>query len=97
VIVADPGSEWRLHRQWYDASALADLLDTNFAPAEKNTLYCCLDRLVEHKNALFQFLKLRWGGMFGARFDVPLYELTNTHFNSDTSRHANRPSRWLHC
>ncbi len=25
----DPGSEWRLHRQWYDASAMADLLDAD--------------------------------------------------------------------
>jgi len=35
----DPGSEWRLHRQWFDASAMADLLDADFALAEKNTLY----------------------------------------------------------
>jgi len=84
----DPGSEWRLHRQWYDASALADLLDADFALAEKNTLYRCLDRLLEHKDALFQFLKLRWGELFGARFDVLLYDLTSTYFESDTPRGA---------
>jgi hypothetical protein len=43
----DPGSEWRLHRQWFDASAVADLLEADFALAEKNTLYRCLDKLVE--------------------------------------------------
>lgn len=40
----DPGSEWRLHRQWFDASAMGDLLGADFALAEKNTLYRCLDK-----------------------------------------------------
>jgi len=82
----DPGSEWRLHRQWFDASAMADLLDSDFALAEKNTLYRCLDRLVEHKNELFKFLKRRWGELFGAKFDVLLYDLTSTYFESDVER-----------
>ena len=82
----DPGSEWRLHRQWFDASAMADLLDADFALAEKNTLYRCLDRLVEHKDELFKFLKRRWGELFGAQFDVLLYDLTSTYFESDVER-----------
>jgi transposase len=86
--LVDPGSEWRLHRQWYDSSAMADLLDADFALAEKNTLYRCLDRLVEHKDALFKFLKRRWSELFGARFDVLLYDLTSTYFESDTPRGA---------
>ena len=86
--LVDPGSEWRLHRQWYDASALSDLLDADFALAEKNTLYRCLDRLVEHKDELFKFLKRRWGELFGASFDVLLYDLTSTYFESDTPRGA---------
>jgi len=84
----DPGSEWRLHRQWFDASAMADLLDSDFALAEKNTLYRCLDRLVEHKDELFKFLKRRWGELFGAKFDVLLYDLTSTYFESDVERSA---------
>jgi len=82
----DPGSEWRLHRQWFDASAMADLLDSDFALAEKNTLYRCLDRLVEHKDALFKFLVRRWGELFGAKFDVLLYDLTSTYFETDEDR-----------
>jgi transposase len=82
----DPGSEWRLHRQWFDASAMADLLDSDYALAEKNTLYRCLDRLVEHKDELFEFLKRRWGELFGAKFDVLLYDLTSTYFESDVER-----------
>jgi transposase len=82
----DPGSEWKLHRQWFDASAMADLLDSDFALAEKNTLYRCLDRLVEHKDELFKFLKRRWGELFGAKFDVLLYDLTSTYFETDVER-----------
>src|SRR4029450_14025916 len=80
------GSEWRLHRQWFDASAMADLLDADFALAEKNTLYRCLHRVVEHKDELFKFLKRRWGELFGAKFDVLLYDLTSTYFESDAER-----------
>jgi transposase len=82
----DPGSEWRLHRQWFDASAMADLLDSDFALAEKNTLYRCLDRLVQHKDDLFKFLVRRWGELFGAKFDVLLYDLTSTYFETDEDR-----------
>ena len=84
----DPGSEWRLHRQWFDSSAMADLLDSDFALAEKNTLYRCLDRLVEHKDDLFKFLVRRWGELFGAKFDVLLYDLTSTYFETDEDRGA---------
>ena len=82
----DPGSEWRLHRQWFDASAMADLLDSDFALAEKNTLYRCLDKLVAHKDEMFKFLKRRWGELFGASFEVLLYDLTSTYFETDQER-----------
>ena len=82
----DPGSEWRLHRHWFDASAMGDLLNADFALAEKNTLYRCLDKLVAHKDELFKFLVQRWGELFGATFDVLLYDLTSTYFESDVER-----------
>ena len=84
----DPGSEWRLHRHWFDASAMADLLNADFALAEKNVLYRCLDKLVVHKDDLFKFLVRRWGELFGAKFDVLLYDLTSTYFESDVERSA---------
>jgi hypothetical protein len=55
----DPGSEFRVHRQWFDQSAMGELLETDFAVAEKDRLYHCLDRLLEHKAALFQHLRER--------------------------------------
>ena len=85
----DPGSEWRLHRHWYEASAMGDVLNADFALAEKNTLYRCLDKLVAHKDELFKFLCTRWGELFGAKFDVLLYDLTSTYFESDSLREEN--------
>src|SRR6202521_3279219 len=49
----DPGSEWRLHRLWFEQSPMADLLGVDDALVEKNALYRCLDKLLEHKAALF--------------------------------------------
>jgi transposase len=79
----DPGSEWRLHRQWYEQSALGDLLGEDFALAAKDNLYRCLDRLLEHREELFKYLQGRWRDEFGAKFDVLLYDLTSTYFESD--------------
>jgi transposase len=79
----DPGSEWRLHRHWYEHSALGDLLGEDFGLAAKDNLYRCLDRLLEHRTELFQHLQARWRDEFGAKFDVLLYDLTSTYFESD--------------
>jgi len=79
----DPGSEWRLHRYWYEHSAMADLLEEDFSIANKDTLYRCLDLLVEHKEALFKHLTERWKDLFGAKYEVLLYDLTSTYFESD--------------
>jgi len=79
----DPGSEWRLHRQWFEQSAMADLLDEDYSLVEKNSLYRCLDKVFEHREQLFGHLRQRWQDLFGARFEVLLYDLTSTYFESD--------------
>ena len=79
----DPGSEWRLHRQWFEQSAMADLLDEDYSLVEKNSLYRCLDKVLKHKEQLFGHLRQRWQDLFGARFEVLLYDLTSTYFESD--------------
>jgi len=79
----DPGSEWRLHRQWFQNSAMADLLDEDFGLAEKDNLYRCLDKLLPHRKALFQHLRRRWEDLFGVQHEVLLYDLTSTYFESD--------------
>jgi transposase len=79
----DPGSEWRLHRLWFEQSAMGDLLGEDYSLVEKNALYRCLDKLVAHKAALFDHLRARWQDLFCAKFEVLLYDLTSTYFESD--------------
>ena len=74
-----PGSEWRLHRQWYGRSALADLLGSD-SVIDSHALYACHDLLLEHKAALFDHLVSRWRDLFNISFDVLLYDLTSTYF-----------------
>jgi hypothetical protein len=78
-----PGSEWRLHRHWFERSALGDLLGADAALADIHTLYACHDRLLEHKPAVFDHLVGRWRDLFNVSFDVLLYDLTSTYFESD--------------
>jgi len=81
--LVDPGSEWRLHRQWFDQSAMDQLLETDFAVASKDRLYRCLDRLLAHKQELFGHLKQRWQTLFGAQFELLLYDLTSTYVEGE--------------
>jgi len=57
---------------------MGDLLGEDFAVAQSDTLYRCLDLLLAHKEALFSFLQQRWRQLFEARFEVLLYDLTST-------------------
>jgi transposase len=79
----DPGSEWRFHRQWFDRSALSDQLGPDFQLGCKENVYRTLDKLLVHKEALFTYLRSRWEDLFAAKFDVLLYDLTSSYFESD--------------
>jgi transposase len=78
-----PGSEFHLHRQWFLDSAMDELLETDFAVAEKDRLYRCLDRILPHKQDLFVWLKQKWADLFQADFEVLLYDLTSTYFEGE--------------
>jgi transposase len=78
-----PGSEWRLHREWFKSSALGDLLGADFSLADSHKLYTCHDLLLQHKSALFDHLVNRWRDLFNASFEVLLYDLTSTYFESE--------------
>jgi len=80
-----PGSEWKLHRDWFGKSAMADLLGADFGLAEAHKLYACHDLLLQHKDALFCHLMARWRDLFNANFDVLLYDLTSSYFEIDAS------------
>lgn len=78
-----PGSEWRLHREWFSRCALGDLLAADFALADSHKLYACHDLVLKHKQALFDHLVNRWRDLFNVSFEVLLYDLTSTYFESD--------------
>jgi hypothetical protein len=78
-----PGAEWRLHREWYGRTALADLLGADAALADSHKLYRCHDRLLVHKQAVFDHLVERWRDLFNVSFDVLLYDLTSTYFEAE--------------
>ena len=90
----DPGSEWRLHRHWFEHTAIADLLGGDFALAQIHRLYACHDQLVAHKAALFDHLTARWRDLFDAQFEVLLYDLTSTYFESDPPTDPADPRRF---
>jgi transposase len=79
----DPGSDFRLHRQWYVDTAMDELLETDFAVAAKDRLYRCLDRVLPHKQELFVWLKQKWADLFHSDFEVLLYDLTSTYFEGE--------------
>ena len=79
----EPGSEFRVHRHWFVESAMDALLEHDAEVAGKDRLYRCLDRIVEHKQDLFVWLKQKWTELFQADFEVLLYDLTSTYFEGD--------------
>jgi len=89
-----PGSEWRLHREWVHHSAMGDLLGEDVDGVAKDTLYRCLDKLLAHKADLFTFLTRRWQDLFGVTYDLLLYDLTSTYFESDPPDDESDPRRF---
>ncbi len=86
----DPGSEWRLHRHWYEQSAMGDLLGEDGGLVQIDKLYRCSDKLLPHKEDLFTYLKQRWQALFDVGFEVLLYDLTSTYFESDPPEESKR-------
>lgn len=79
----EPGSEFRVHRHWFVESAMDALLEADAEVAGKDRLYRCLDRIVEHKQELFVWLKQKWAELFQADFEVLLYDLTSTYLEGE--------------
>jgi hypothetical protein len=75
-----PASEFYVHRQWFNKTAMDELLSTDYRIASKDRLYRCLDKILDHKEDLCKHLKNKWEDMFAIEFDVLLYDLTSTYF-----------------
>ncbi len=74
-----PGSELAIEQRWYPSTALDDLLEIEEGKINDTRLYRCLDHILPHKTKLERHLKDRYGALFGAEFDVLLYDLTSTY------------------
>ena len=81
-----PGSELAIEERWYPSTALDDLLEIEEGKINDTRLYRCLDRILPHKKALEQHLKQRYGELFGAEFDVLLYDLTSTYVEGSAEK-----------
>lgn len=88
-----PGSEWQLHRDWFARTALADLLGGDFGLAEIHKLYVTLDQVLPLKEKLFDHLREQWRDLFGAQYEVLLYDLTSTYFETHTPDDPADPRR----
>ena len=75
---------------------MGDLLGEDYSLVEKNALYRCLDKLLVHKQALFSHLRQRWQDLFGAKFDILLYDLTSTYFECDPPDNGEDKRRFGH-
>jgi hypothetical protein len=89
-----PGSEWRLHRHWFSTTALADLLGVDERAVQDDTLYRCHDLVLPWKEDLFAHLHQRWSDLFGARYEVVLYDLTSTYFECEVPENESDPRRF---
>jgi transposase len=83
-----PGSELAIEQRWYPATALDDLLGIEEGKINDTRLYRCLDRLLPHKTKLEQHLKDQYGALFGAEFDLLLYDLTSTYVEGAAEKNA---------
>jgi transposase len=81
-----PGSELAIEERWYPSTALDDLLGIEEGKINDTRLYRCLDRILPHKTQLEQHLKQRYGELFGAEFDVLLYDLTSTYVEGSAEK-----------
>src|SRR5437667_9866933 len=83
-----PGSELAIEERWYPATGLDDLLGIAEGKINDTRLYRCLDRMLPHKSKLEQHLKQRYGELFGAEFDVLLYDLTSTYVEGAAEKNS---------
>jgi transposase len=65
---------------WYSKTALDDLLGVLAQKVNDDRLYRGLDELLPHKDDLFSHFQQVYGELFGADFDLLLYDVTSTYF-----------------
>jgi transposase len=82
----EPSSELHIAEQFYQSSALADLLGIPLDAIYPNRLYRALDQLLEHKDTVQKHLKERLGELFAIDYDILLYDVTSTYFEGEEAK-----------
>lgn len=78
--LAEPSSELHIAEDWYRGTALDDLLGVAPEKVNDDRLYRALDEVLPLKQSLEQHLRGRIGELFGAKYDLLLYDMTSTYF-----------------
>ena len=84
---------WRRHRDWFERPARAAWRGADFGLAEIHKLYATLDQVLPLKEKRFDHLRDKWRELFGAKYEVRLYDLTSTYFETDTPNDPADPRR----
>jgi len=84
--LCDVSSELHLAEQFYESSALADLLSVPAEKVNEDRLYRALDALLPHKPALEKHLKEKLGELFELDYDLLLYDVTSTYFEGQAEK-----------
>ena len=74
----DPGSEWRLHRLWFEQSAMGIFSAPTLRWSRRTRSIAAWIRSCRSRRSCSITCGRRWQDLFGARFDVLLYDLTST-------------------
>ena len=75
-----PSSELAIAENWYEKTALEDLLGIPLEKIDDNRLYRTLDKLLPHKDDISKHLQARYAEWFGSDFDFLFYDITSTYF-----------------
>lgn len=95
----EPSSDLAIAESFYPRTALGDLLGIRADKIYDNRLYRALDAILPCRQALFSHLKTVYGELFGANFDILLYDVTSTYIegrassNGKAARGYSRDSR----
>jgi len=75
-----PSSELAIAENWYEKTALEDLLGIAVEKVNDDRLYRGLDKILPYKDQVCEHLQERYAEWFGAKFDFLFYDLTSTYF-----------------
>ena len=83
--LCEPSSELHIAEDWFRRTALDDLLGLPEAKVNDDRLDRALDRLLPHTDALETHLKERLGTLFRLEYDLLIYDVTSTYFESQAT------------